>query len=94
MPLFRNFRLRVHDIIEDATANKVVVWARGTADTDVGPYRNEYVLMVEFNDKGDKVTRVREFLDSGFAVGFFARVRRVLEERERERERKGEGSKI
>ncbi|KAK0612623.1 hypothetical protein B0T17DRAFT_511798 [Bombardia bombarda] len=72
--LFRNFNITVNDIIEDDKANKVVLLAQSSADTDAGPYENEYVLILEFNEAGDKVTRFIEFFDSAGARDLAAKL--------------------
>jgi len=40
-PHFKDFKVTVLDLVEDAAANKVTVWARSSASTPVGPYINE-----------------------------------------------------
>ncbi|CAM6100436.1 unnamed protein product [Calypogeia fissa] len=72
LPHFRNFHVTLHDLIEDAAANKVVLWASSTADTDLGPYGNEYVAVLYFNSEG-KVEKFVEFVDSK-SVAFFRRL--------------------
>lgn len=53
-------------MIEDPVANKVIVYAESTADTAAGKgtYGNEYFLLFEFNEAGDKITKMVEFVDS------------------------------
>jgi hypothetical protein len=43
MPLLKNYKAEVDDIVEDAADNKVAVHVRGSADSDFGPYRNEFI---------------------------------------------------
>ncbi|KAK3695709.1 hypothetical protein B0T22DRAFT_456034 [Podospora appendiculata] len=81
LTVFSNFRVTVNDVMEDAAANKVVVWAHSTADTAIGPYANEYMLIFHFTPAGDKVTRFLEWVDSAAAVAFFPRLRLYLEKR-------------
>jgi hypothetical protein len=66
MPRITNFKLTVKDIIEDPVANKVVVYAESVADTAAGEgtYGNEYFLLFEFNEEGDKITKMIEYVDS------------------------------
>jgi ketosteroid isomerase-like protein len=79
MPYFRNFTVKVNDIIEDARANKVAVWAESTADTDIGPYKNEYMLVFYLDERGEKVERMLEFVDSANSVEFFPKLRKYAE---------------
>ncbi len=78
MPYFRNFTVKGNDVVEDEKENKVVVWAHSTADTDIGPYSNEYMLVFHFNEAGDKIERFLEWVDSGFSKDFFSRLREYI----------------
>ncbi|KAI8627722.1 hypothetical protein F5Y19DRAFT_163567 [Xylariaceae sp. FL1651] len=75
IPHFKDFKVTVQDLVEDAHENKVVVWARSTASTEIGPYKNEYMLLFEFNEAGDKITKFLEFVDSANSVVFFPKLR-------------------
>ncbi|KAI1317017.1 hypothetical protein F5Y16DRAFT_160305 [Xylariaceae sp. FL0255] len=75
IPHFKDFTVTVDDIFEDAQENKVVIWARSTAETEIGPYANEYSLMLYFNEAGDKVTKFLEFVDSQNSIIFFPKLR-------------------
>ncbi|KAI1173718.1 hypothetical protein F4777DRAFT_556965 [Nemania sp. FL0916] len=75
MPHFRDFTLAVDEVIVDAPQNKVAVWCRSTADTEIGPYANEYVLILYLNEAGDKVYKYLEFVDSNNTVSFFPKLR-------------------
>lgn len=79
MPLFRNFNVVVEDVFEDEAGNKVAMSVRSTADTPIGPYRNEYVMMFDFTPDGSKIVRVREFVDSAASGKFFARLGEMAE---------------
>lgn len=46
MPYFSAFHVEVLDIVEDALNNKVAINARSKGDTVIGPYANEYVLII------------------------------------------------
>jgi ketosteroid isomerase-like protein len=48
--------------------------ATSTAETDVGPYGNEYALVLNFTDDGKKVTRILEYVDSAYSIKFFAKL--------------------
>lgn len=45
-----------------------------TANTPVGPFHNEFIFMLFFNEQGDKIVRIREMMDSWYAKGFFAKM--------------------
>lgn len=79
MPLFRNFTVTVDDVFEDEANNKVAMSVHSTADTPIGPYDNEYVMMFDFTPDGSKIVRIREFVDSGASSQFFARLGEMAE---------------
>ncbi|KAH9943287.1 uncharacterized protein BXZ73DRAFT_97337 [Epithele typhae] len=79
MPYFKNFTPEIDDIVEDERANKVVIWCHSTADTAVGPYKNEYMLTLHFNEEGDKVTKLYEFVDGANSVDFWPKFWKFLE---------------
>lgn len=50
--------------IVDEAARKVVVFAKCSANTTVGPYENEYIFVITLNEDGTLADKVEEFLDS------------------------------
>jgi len=82
IPYFRNFKVVINDIFEDEKENKVMIWAQSTADTDLGPYANEYMLAFYMNEAGDKVDRFLEFVDSSNSVNFFPKLQQYIVETE------------
>jgi hypothetical protein len=80
MPYFRNFKVTINDIFEDEKGNKVMVWAQSTADTDIGPYANEYMLAFYMNEKGDKVDKFLEFVDVSNSLDFFPKLEKYIAE--------------
>jgi hypothetical protein len=48
--------------------------ASSTAETPVGPYGNEYALVLKFSEDGSKVEKFEEFVDSGYSEKFFAKL--------------------
>jgi ketosteroid isomerase-like protein len=71
LPKFKRFHVTIRDLIEDNSSNKIVVWASSEAETVAGqPYGNEYMLMLHFNETGNKVTSFMEFVDSAYTLGF------------------------
>ncbi|KAH8882917.1 hypothetical protein GQ53DRAFT_883740 [Thozetella sp. PMI_491] len=79
---FRKFTVKATDVFEDEKENKIVVWAHSTAETDIGPYANEYMLVFYFNETGDKIVRFLEWVDSAYSKDFFARLRSYIEQQE------------
>jgi len=55
------------------------VWAGSTVDTDIGPYKNEYMLVFYLDERGEKVGRMLEFVDSANSVEFFPKLRKYAE---------------
>ncbi|THU82251.1 hypothetical protein K435DRAFT_691943, partial [Dendrothele bispora CBS 962.96] len=52
MSAFRNFAVTVKDTIVDEKQRKVWMWASSIAETDIGPYKNEYVLILNCDEQG------------------------------------------
>jgi hypothetical protein len=71
MPYFANFTVTVLDTYVDEANNRVAMQALGSAESVVGPYRNEYVVMMKMTKEQDKVWEVREFIDSEVRAAFF-----------------------
>jgi ketosteroid isomerase-like protein len=72
-PAFRNYQATVVDIFEDEKENKAVVWINATAETDVGPYANEKMLVFYFDDAG-KISRTFEFIDSASTAAWYSKM--------------------
>jgi hypothetical protein len=85
-PYVRNYKFIINDLIEDEKANKVVIWGNSTSETDVGPYDNEYVLMLHFNEAGDKITRMLEFVDSNLSMVFIPKLAKHIAEQQGKKE--------
>ncbi|KAJ8126900.1 hypothetical protein O1611_g6740 [Lasiodiplodia mahajangana] len=87
LPHLRGFTVTIDDVTEDAQANKVVLLGHSTASSDIGPYANEYVIVLYMNEAGDKVTKFFEFVDSNNSVTFFPKLREHLEQKARGNEK-------
>ncbi|RAR15476.1 hypothetical protein DDE83_001117 [Stemphylium lycopersici] len=72
MHLYSNFTVEVEEEIHDATKHTCIIHARSTASTPIGPYGNEYALILTFTDDGRKVTKFDEFVDSAYSQQFVA----------------------
>jgi hypothetical protein len=60
--------------IIDTEARKVVLQLKGRAETIIGEYANEYVVVLTMNDQGLLVDEYMEFVDSHYAKSFFERL--------------------
>ena len=84
LPLFRDFKVKVHDTIHDAATQKVSMWATSTAMTDIGGYTNEYMIVLHLNEEGTKVEKLFEYVDSAHSIQFMGKLRAEGEKRRRE----------
>lgn len=64
-------QVTVHTEVHDAEAHTCIMHATSTADTDIGPYANEYALVLFFTDDGKKVKKFLEYVDSAYSIKFF-----------------------
>lgn len=76
---FENFHLEVNDVIEDNEARKIVMWLSAKGDSKVGEYRNEYMWTIEFDASGDKIVRMKEFVDTAMIKEFYPQLRESIE---------------
>lgn len=68
--------------------------ASSSAVTDVGPYTNEYVLVMRMTEDGRAVERFDEFVDSRVSAEFMPRLRaKVGVEHQQQRGGEGEGER-
>jgi hypothetical protein len=77
-PVFQNFNLDVHEVVEDVEARKVVMWLSARADTAAGEYVNEYMWMLEFDESGEKVVEAKEFVDSVMQREFWPKLQESM----------------
>ncbi|KAL6171937.1 hypothetical protein ACJQWK_02930 [Exserohilum turcicum] len=70
MHLYSNFTVTVNEEIHDAVAHKCIIHASSRAETKIGPYANEYALILTFTEDGKKVTKFDEFVDSAYSQQF------------------------
>lgn len=76
--VFQNFHLDVHEVLEDADARKVVMWLSARADTAAGEYVNEYMWVLAFDEGGEKVVEVKEFVDAVVHRDFWPRLQESM----------------
>jgi ketosteroid isomerase-like protein len=80
LSVYRGFKLSVIDVEEtviDVEKRKVVLHLRSYADTDAGPYENEYFFILTMSEDGEMVDEVVEYLDSGYTDDFMRRLSQV-----------------
>ena len=64
----------IDDEVYDPEVRKSVVSAHATATSALGPYVMEYMMMLFFDENGEKIVKVHEFIDSAYGLDFFARL--------------------
>lgn len=67
-------QITVQTTVHDADTHTCMMHATSTADTEIGPYVNEYALVLFFMHDGGKVVRLLEYVDSAYSLPFFARL--------------------
>ncbi|KAL1854847.1 hypothetical protein VTK73DRAFT_8684 [Phialemonium thermophilum] len=63
MSLLTNFKLTVHNVVNDVAGRKAVIYAITEADTPWGPYKNEHAMFLWFTEDGGKVKKIEEMFD-------------------------------
>jgi hypothetical protein len=81
--IFLNFNLTVHDIVEDREAHRIVMWLKARADTLAGEYANEYIWTLDFDETGEKIIRMHEFVDAVVNRDFWPKLSAALKELKR-----------
>lgn len=75
---FENFHLEVNEVIEDVEARKIVMWLSARGDTKVGVYRNEYMWTMEFDGSGEKIVKIKEFVDTAMIKEFYPQLKESI----------------
>jgi len=57
----------MHDYFASIEDRRAAVYATMEAATVAGPYKNEYVFLLSFDESGERLVRVVEMLDSAAA---------------------------
>ncbi|KAF6219620.1 hypothetical protein HO133_004089 [Letharia lupina] len=78
MSAFRDFDVTVHDTIVDEEARKMVMHASSTGTTALGPYNNDYTLILHMTEDGRKVEKFYEFVDSAYTVDYMPRLQDAI----------------
>lgn len=62
----------------DAENRRATSYATGAGETPIGHFANEYTFFLWFDESGEKLTRIDEFVDSGYTTQFFERLLGVV----------------
>ena len=76
--VYQNFELTCHELVEDVSARKIVMWLKARADTLVGEYVNEYIWTLEFDEAGDKIVWQKEYVDVGMLRDFWPKLKEAM----------------
>ena len=60
--------MTMKDYVAVPSERRVVCLTALESTTTVGPYKNEYVWFLRFDESGEKITEIVEFLDSKAAA--------------------------
>ncbi|KAF9555051.1 hypothetical protein CPC08DRAFT_696004 [Agrocybe pediades] len=97
MPMFKSFKVTVHEIFEDGP--RISAHASSVGESCTGaPYANEYNLIAHFAtvapDSGalPKIIQVKEFVDSAYGLKFFPEERARMQERDKKLKEEAEES--
>jgi len=77
-PSFHGLKVEILEMIEDPENRKMAFWAKAKGETVVGEYSNEYMFVFHLNEAGDKVTLLREFVDSAFMKEFAPKLTAII----------------
>ncbi|KAJ5306863.1 hypothetical protein N7508_005878 [Penicillium antarcticum] len=72
--VMHRFETTIHRIVNDPENHCAAVHASGIGESPVAEYKNEYAFFLEFNETGDKITKIEEFVDAAFSKNFLAKV--------------------
>lgn len=75
--IITNFHLRIAENetpVVDEQARVVVLPLTSTGDTPLGPYANEYYILLRMTENGELIRGITEFIDSRVSTEFLQRV--------------------
>lgn len=73
-----NTQLELGDVVHDSGRNKATIYAAASGDTPFGDFKNAYAFFIEFDDRGEEIKRLDEFMDSLFLIKFFPGFKQYL----------------
>ncbi|KAK4697978.1 hypothetical protein P7C71_g197, partial [Lecanoromycetidae sp. Uapishka_2] len=76
--IFHNFSLKISDLIEDDTANRICLSLKARADTVAGEYVNEYMWLLDFDKTGTKITLSQEYSDTVMERDFSPKLKAAM----------------
>jgi ketosteroid isomerase-like protein len=77
-------QLTIRETVHDAAKNKAAVYAVSKANTPFGPWTNEYAVFFTFDESGERIARIEEFVDSAFLNDFFPKFQGYLQEQQQQ----------
>lgn len=77
-PAFKDLKVEILDMFKDEENKKMAFWATAKGDTSQGEYSNEYVFMFQINEAGDKIIKLREYVDSAFMKEFSPKLAAIV----------------
>lgn len=66
--------MNVWKVISDPEQHEGVLHATAVGETPLGPYENEHVFFLSFNEDGSKVNRVEEYVDTSYSEAFVKKI--------------------
>lgn len=78
LPIYRNFTVTIvnedREMVVDVEKRTVSMHVRSRADTDIGEYKNEYIMVARMTEDGNLVEEVWEFVDGFFTAKWSRRL--------------------
>ncbi|KAF9885357.1 hypothetical protein FE257_012974 [Aspergillus nanangensis] len=75
--LIHGFTFQITDIIEDSKNNRVAMHGKSSGESIIGHYHNEYIFLMTMTPDHEKITEIKEFVDSAYVQDFFQRLRKA-----------------
>jgi hypothetical protein len=71
-------QVTIRQVMYDVEARKSMVHTFSDAESLVGPYHIELMLVLTFDDAGEKIVKMEEFFDSAYITQFLAKVESAM----------------
>lgn len=81
--IMKNFILKLADGVApiiDEEQRKATLYLTSTAETPLGPYKNEYIFTLRTNDAGSEIVEVVEFIDTAYTGEFLKKIMAYIAE--------------
>ncbi|KXT00855.1 hypothetical protein AC578_961 [Pseudocercospora eumusae] len=79
-PSITQGNMTIHDYLAVPEERRAVCRSSMSATSPAGPFNNEYVWFLTFNESGNKITLIEEFLDSKATSDLRERLRELREQ--------------